>query len=408
MRTLFSLSVLAALLPLAQLCSAHDQAVLPAELDPARRISFPDTAHYQTLVLDPHTHSSFSDGHVWPRIRIEEALRDGLDAIAITEHLEWQPHLADIPHTDRNRAYQVAREAAVEQALMVIPGSEITRSTEAGHINALFITDANQLLQQYQPEDPTDAMAYYRAMHAMPAQAAVDAAAAQGAFLFWNHPWWSDDFPDSIPVLTDFHRDNARSGKLKGIEIANGDYYSEQAFQMALDLDLTLIGASDIHELIDWDYRPHEGGHRPVTLVLAEEDTPAALQQALVEGRTLVWFKNTLMARELEMRELLQASLSITSANYSGESQLLDLVIRNRSDVDFQVEYAGDYSFSRNTDLLLLKQHADTRITVKTPQRLQRIELPLRVLNALVGPKESARISLSRQVATELKELTND
>jgi hypothetical protein len=237
-------------------------------------------------------------------------------------------------------------------------------------------------------------------MHAMPAQAAVDAAAAQGAFLFWNHPWWSDDFADSIPVLTDFHRDNARSGKLKGIEIANGDYYSEQAFQMALDLDLTLIGASDIHELIDWDYRPHEGGHRPVTLVLAEENTPAALQQALVEGRTLVWFKNTLMAREPEMQELLQASLSITSASYSGESLLLDLVIHNRSDVDFQVENTSNYSFSRNTDLLLLKQHTDTRITVKTRQRLQGIELPLRVLNALVGPKESARISLSRQVAT--------
>lgn len=251
-------SILAVLL-MANVSKAHDEVVLPADIDPERRISFPDTAQYQTLVLDPHTHSSFSDGHVWPRIRVEEALRDGLDAIAITEHLEWQPHLADIPHTDRNRAYQVAEEAAVEQAIMVIPGTEITRSTEAGHINALFITDANALLQQFVPEDPTDAVAYYRAMHAFPAQQAVDAAAGQGAFLFWNHPWWSDDFPDSIPVLTAFHRDNARSGKLKGIEIANGDYYSEQAFQMALDLDLTLIGASDIHELIDWDYRPHDG-----------------------------------------------------------------------------------------------------------------------------------------------------
>jgi hypothetical protein len=38
-------------------------------------------------------------------IRVEEALRDGLDGIAITEHLEWQPHLKDIPHPDRNRAY---------------------------------------------------------------------------------------------------------------------------------------------------------------------------------------------------------------------------------------------------------------------------------------------------------------
>ena len=69
-----------------------------------RHINFPDTERYQTLVVDLHTHSTFSDGHVWPTIRVSEALRDGLNAIAITEHLEWQPHLADIPHPDRNRA----------------------------------------------------------------------------------------------------------------------------------------------------------------------------------------------------------------------------------------------------------------------------------------------------------------
>ena len=77
---------------------AHENAAVPASVNEQRLIQFPDTANYKTLVLDPHTHSSFSDGHVWPRIRVEEALRDGLDAIAITEHLEWQPHMADLPH----------------------------------------------------------------------------------------------------------------------------------------------------------------------------------------------------------------------------------------------------------------------------------------------------------------------
>ena len=59
-------------------------------------------------MLDLHTHSVFSDGHVWATIRVSEALRDGLDGLAITEHLEFQPHLADIPHPDRNRAYEEA------------------------------------------------------------------------------------------------------------------------------------------------------------------------------------------------------------------------------------------------------------------------------------------------------------
>ena len=54
-----------------------------------RTIVFPDTEQYVTLVVDLHTHSVFSDGHVWPKIRVAEALRDGLDALAITEHLEY-------------------------------------------------------------------------------------------------------------------------------------------------------------------------------------------------------------------------------------------------------------------------------------------------------------------------------
>ena len=41
-------------------------------------------------------HSVFSDGSVWPDIRVEEAKKDGLDVIAITEHLEYQPWKDDI------------------------------------------------------------------------------------------------------------------------------------------------------------------------------------------------------------------------------------------------------------------------------------------------------------------------
>lgn len=34
-------------------------------------------------MIDLHTHSVFSDGQVWPSIRVEEGVRDGLDALAI-------------------------------------------------------------------------------------------------------------------------------------------------------------------------------------------------------------------------------------------------------------------------------------------------------------------------------------
>src|ERR1700742_4471169 len=87
---------------------AHD-----LDIAQARRIDFPKLADGRSvLAVDLHTHSVFSDGMVWPDVRVEEAKRDGLFAMAVSEHLEYQPKAADIPHKDRNRSFQVASEAA--------------------------------------------------------------------------------------------------------------------------------------------------------------------------------------------------------------------------------------------------------------------------------------------------------
>lgn len=395
MKKLVALS-LAALM----ISNAYAHGVISTTRYPAedRNIQFPDTAHFKTLVLDPHTHSVFSDGHVWPTTRVAEALRDGLDAIAITEHLEWQPHLTDIPHPDRNRAYEIALDANGENEMMIIAGSEITRQFPAGHINALFISDANKLLHNFEPDDPSDTVNYYTTTGEWPAQEAVDAANEQGAFLFWNHSWWSQDFPNGIPVAPKFHKKNARQKLIHGIEIANGASYSVEAFQIALDLKLTLIGVSDIHGLIDWDYKPHEGGHRPVTLVLAREKTQESLREALFEGRTVVWFKNLLIAHKQNMQELLSASMKITKASYSGTSDILSVEIENSSDADFQLRNTGKYTFIRNADIVKIAQHDTTKISVKTGKRIDEIELKFEVMNALVKPKRYAKFSLSSNI----------
>ncbi len=379
-------------------CLGHGSPDVPAAGD-AREIEFPDTDRYLTLVLDPHTHSVFSDGHVWPRIRIEEALRDGLDAIAITEHLEYQPHLADIPHPDRNRAHAEALIAAAGTGLMVIAGSEITRDAPAGHINAIFIDDANALLQAETPEDPADVRGYYEQANQWPAQEVVQAANDQGAFVFWNHPYWSRDFPNGIPQIPEFHVSNAKNGLLHGVEIANGEDYSEETFQIALDHGLTLVGVSDVHDLIDWDYQPHAGGHRPVTLVLAEARTPQALRAALFEGRTVVWFKNLLIGRPEHLQPLLAASLVIEGAGYPGDAEVLTVTLRNRSDADLKLLNTSGLTYFDDADLLEVPAHSTVELRVKTGTRVPRVELQFRVLNALTAPKQTAAITLSAEVA---------
>ncbi|NNE02167.1 MAG: PHP domain-containing protein, partial [Eudoraea sp.] len=61
-------------------------------------LMYPNIDGYVTLKADLHQHTVFSDGEVWPTIRVMEALRENLDAISLTEHLEYQPHEQDIPH----------------------------------------------------------------------------------------------------------------------------------------------------------------------------------------------------------------------------------------------------------------------------------------------------------------------
>ena len=72
-------------------------------------IRIPDVNGYQTLKCDFHTHTVFSDGNVWPNMRVQEAWQEGLDAIAITDHIEYLPHKDQIK-SDRNESYKIAKK----------------------------------------------------------------------------------------------------------------------------------------------------------------------------------------------------------------------------------------------------------------------------------------------------------
>lgn len=117
-------------------------------------INIPGFDDYRVLKCDFHTHTVFSDGLVWPDGRIYEAWQDGLDAIAITDHIEHRINQG-LLNGDLNQSYKIAKTAADDMELIVIPGVEITRDKPLGHFNALFIQDANLI----EKEDPLDSLA---------------------------------------------------------------------------------------------------------------------------------------------------------------------------------------------------------------------------------------------------------
>ena len=407
LRWFASLSLLLSILLLAFEARAHGTASVnnppyTAASPEARKIEFPAVAGYKLIVADLHSHSVFSDGHVWPKIRIEEALRDGLDAFAVTEHLEYQPHLADIPNPDRNRATMESRKAAEGSDLIVIAGSEITRQLPVGHINALFVTDANKLFNVSDaPEDPADTIKYYIEANKWDPKKALKAANDQGAFVFINHPNWPAQRPSGLAMLSPFHEEMIGNRMIHGVEIANGPTYSAEAFQLALDHGLTLLGVSDIHDLIDWDFPPHHGEHRPVTLVLAEERTEASIREALFAGRTVVWFRNLLMGRSPQLMRVLDASLEVTAAAYEPKTSVLNVTFANHSDAHFELHAQGDVSFVTQAGRFVVPAHGEKTVMLTLPKRVPSYTLVLEVENALTAPDRRASLSFTMTPAME-------
>lgn len=341
-----------------------------------RTIVFPDIPGYKTLKCDFHMHSVFSDGSVWPDIRVEEALRDGLDAISLTDHLEYQPHENDIPHPDRNRSYQLALQKAKDQNLIVINGAEFTRGMPPGHLNAIFLNDANKLL-------PDDVMEGFRE------------AKNQDAFVFWNHPHWTSQKQDGMAELTDMHLQLIKEGLINGIEIVNSKTYSDEAFQIAIDNNLTILGTSDIHGLIEWQYKLSEGEHRPLTLIFAKEKTEEAIKEGLVNRRTAVYFGNTLVGKSELLVPLIQSSLNVTIAEYKGRSTVLSAYVKNNSDIDYILENISDFTLHSHAGIITIKAHSTALIQIKTLERLPSFNLRLKVLNAYVAPNEHPEIVLN-------------
>ena len=344
-----------------------------------RKLKFPDIPGYKTLKCDFHQHTVFSDGSVWPDIRVQEALLDGLDAISLTEHLEYQPHKDDIPHPDRNRSYDIAIKEAANHDLVIVKGSEITRRMPPGHNNAIFLSDPNKLLVN-------DSIQVFRE------------AKKQGAFTFWNHPNWTPQRKDGMATLTDVHRLLIREKLLDGIEVVNDQTYSDEALQIALDNNLTIMGNSDIHKLIDWDFKVPDGGHRPLTLVFAKERNAESIKDALMNRRTVAVFKNLLIGRNEFLIPLIESAIKVASAKYIGKYNVLGLEVENLSSTEIVLQNQNSFTLHNNNDIITLKAGEKTMIEVKTIERKPEVSLKFTVLSAVNAPGKHPTITLATKI----------
>jgi hypothetical protein len=342
--------------------------LLPASVALAqvrREIRVPDITGYSTLKCDFHMHTVFSDGLVWPTVRVDEAWQEGLDAIAITDHIEYQPHKQDVP-TNHNRSYELALPRAKEKGILLVHAAEITRETPPGHFNALFLEDATPL----DTKDLLDAMA---------------AADKQGAFIWWNHPDWIPDRKGWFEIHTTLYEKKY----MRGIEVVNGRSYYPTVQQWALDKNLTFLGNTDMHEPAGREALP-TGGHRPMTFVFVKEKTIPAIKEALIAGRTAVWFENKVIARKEYAEALFQAAVRVTNVERDG-NKVVRFTVRNDSDLPIELQRTGKLGPQE----LKLPANSSARIMIKAEDVEKQIELPYTATNFLAAPEKGLPVKLT-------------
>jgi 3',5'-nucleoside bisphosphate phosphatase len=312
-------------------------------------IQVPNVGEYQVLKCDFHIHTVFSDGHVWPSVRVQEAWLEGLDVISITDHVEYTPHKNDVI-VNHNRPWELVKDIAAENNLVLIKGTEITRSTPPGHFNAIFIGDASGYIEDNSSEKDKEA---------------VMKAKEQNAFIFWNHPGWKVNQIEGSYEWIDFIDEMKNEGSLHGIEVINGFGFHKKALDWCVDHNLTVLGTSDIHNLVAHDYNLGDYVRRSMTLVLAKDKTPEAVREALDAGRTVAWASKYLAGKEEHVRKLFHACVEMGPhfhSKTSGSGAVTNYYeIRNNSDLYFELE---------------LKSGNGTRNVILFPRSAQTITAP--------------------------------
>ena len=330
---------------------------------------------------DLHIHSVFSDGSVWPTIRVDEAVRDSIDLISLTEHLEYQSHISDIPHTNRNRSFQIAGGYVQKKPLAVVHGTEITKPMPPGHFNAIFIKDANKFFDKNK-----EPLIFIKG---------IKEANKQGAFVFWNHPMWEANRSDGIAKLDPIHKEVIDKKLLHGIEVVNFDTFSEEAMQIALDNELTMMGTSDVHVLIDWDFnKEEESFHRPITFIMSKNRTIKSIRDALFNGNTFIWYRDLIIGKSYNLKQVIENNLKVVSKGYGFKGrkvEILQVELINKSVAPISLNYIGGYTFHNDYKFIELAPRSSKTIYVKTEKIKKTVSLEFEILNYVIAPKTNLK-----------------
>ena len=296
---------------------------------------------------DLHAHTIYSDGELSPEERVKEAWCDGLDILAITDHIEtrrqernmlkflkgyspekkgFEPINTRVSRgkhadergivSDLNFSTELARQTAKSYPeLTIIKGAEISREpVHIGHYCALFTTDNNAIYSRDDAE-------------------AIRNARAQGAIITHNHPGWERTSCD----MTEFHKKVYGEGLIDGVEITNGTSFYPEIVGRCIDKKLYMVSATDIHATTS--YYNKQNFYRNMTLIFAKDKSEKSLKKAFLSQKTLGYCGGYIIGEESLLAKFFQASVK---AHYVGAAKKgIKVSLTNQTSFDYLLKYDG-------------------------------------------------------------------
>jgi len=321
-----------------------------------RVISIPDIDGYKTLKCDFHTHTVYSDGQVSPEGRVQEDWYDGLDVMAMTDHIGIHHIFEELP--DRNLSNRKAMAEGKKYGMIVIPGVEITRAKPFGHMNFLFVKDANAFSEDRYiiGEDghslKDDKGRSVNNMETL--QDDIAAAVEQECFIQWNHPGW----PDRKCDMYDIHKEMLAKGLINAVEICNHQEWYPKVLDWFDEFHIPMTANTDQHRPAVVDY-----GHviRPMTLVFAKERTLESVREAMFAGRMVAFWDNTLAGDATWLEQLVHHSLKVKVI----DADRGRIEVSNISDIKFETMYGN------HMNPVVLYPHGAIIMSVKKGQKIE-------------------------------------
>ena len=319
----------------------------------ARRteIVLPKVNGYTCYKADFHTHTVFSDGDLTPRQRIREAWLDGLDIVALTDHLEYRrqeqgflnalapynqerkpykyyPANIEFVKSDRVVNVMCDYDAVYDEAksfvknsglqIMLVKGIELSREPfQLGHFSALFVKDINSIYHK-------DIKQALRNVH------------AQGGLVIHNHPAYRRTTSDKSKLQAELYDE----GLIDGVEIVNDMTFYPKIIRRAVEEDLIMLGASDIHRPTSEMYK-EQGFFRTMTFIMAKECTEKAIREALEKRRTIAYSGGQLMGEEKLLSDFFNAAVDCELLLYNAHEGMCYYQLSNKSSLTFRVGYKG-------------------------------------------------------------------